>query len=113
MKYLASNIQHCNGTISGLTIVLLVLVNFCMFLVPTKRISDNKNQNDVDERQQLIIGSVTVFVFLLTSIVVSCLLIRRRCNQHTRSMDNQIEPYSVSGVSNEHINEHVNAHGDI
>ena len=80
-----------------------------MSLVPTNTITYTKKQNDVDERQQLIIGSVTAFVFLLISILVSCLLIRRKCQQHTRSMENQIQAYSISVVSNENINAHVDS----
>ena len=84
-------------------------MNFCICLVPTKVISDTNKQNDVDKQQQLIISSVTAFVFLLICILVSCFLIRRKCKQHTLSMENQIAAYSVSVVSNENINAHVDS----
>ena len=80
-----------------------------MCLVPTNAISDTKKQNDVDERQQLIIGSVTTFLFLLISTLISWLLIRRKCKQRNQSMENQIVAYSVSVVSNENITAHVDS----
>ena len=101
--------NFCDRNSCCLTIALLVLVNFYICLVPTKMISDTNKQNDVDKRQYLIIGSVTAFLFLIICILVSCLLIRRKCKQHTLSMENQIAAYSVSVVSNGNINAHVDS----